>query len=220
MYYTANTADGATHCVGAATSAAPQGPYTPLAAALACPRAQGGAIDPAGFADTDGTLYVVYKVDGNSIGHGGNCNNGVAPLVPTPIMLQRMAADGVTPAGSPVQILDRGDADGPLVEAPSLVKVGGVYLLFFSSNCYAGALYDVSYATATSVGGPYTKQTAPNAPLLQTGTPYANLFSPGGLDVGPGGVRVLFHADKGTTADVRQMYAGTISISGHVVKFT
>lgn len=32
---------------------------------------QGGAIDPAGFVESDGSHYVVYKIDGNSIGHGG-----------------------------------------------------------------------------------------------------------------------------------------------------
>lgn len=117
-------------------------------------------------------------------------------------------------------VLDRSDADGPLVEAPSLVKVNGVYVLFFSSNCFSGALYDTSYATADNIKGPYTKAQAPDAPLLQTGTPYSQLFSPGGLDVGPGGVNVVFHADLGTTSDTRQMYAGQISITGKTVHFT
>jgi len=69
---------------------------------------RGGSIDPAGFVDTDGTIYVVWKIDGNNIGHGGNCNNGVEPIEPTPIMMQRMAADGVNPDGDAFQILDRG----------------------------------------------------------------------------------------------------------------
>lgn len=117
-------------------------------------------------------------------------------------------------------VLDRGDADGPLVEAPSLVKVNGVYILFFSSNCYAGSLYDTSYATATNIKGPYTKAQAPDAPLLQTGKPYSQLFSPGGLDVGVDGVNVMFHADLGTTADTRQAYVGQIKVTGKTVHFT
>nr|AFW16060.1 putative beta-xylosidase [Phanerodontia chrysosporium] len=221
MYYSADqNGNGGKHCIGAAVSDTAHGPYTPEPTALSCNTAQGGAIDPAGFVDTDGTVWVVWKIDGNSIGHGGNCNNGVPPIVSTPIMLQQLAADGITPIGSPVQILDRSDADGPLVEAPSLVKVNGVYILFFSSNCYSGGLYDTSYATADNIKGPYTKAQAPNAPLLQTGTPYSQLYSPGGLDVGPGGVNVLFHADKGTTADVRQLYAGQIKVTGKTVHFT
>lgn len=120
----------------------------------------------------------------------------------------------------PYSVLDRSDIDGPLVEAPSLVKVNGVYVLFFSSNCYSGSLYDTSYATATNIKGPYTKAQAPYAPLLQTGTPYPQLYSPGGLDVGPDGVNVVFHADLGTTADTRQMYVGQIAVTGNTVHFT
>lgn len=108
------------------------------------------------------------------------------------------------------------DADGPLIEAPSLVKsADGTYVLFFSSNCYAGGEYDISYATATSVGGPYTKVQDPDAPLLVTGD--SGLYSPGGADVSPDGTKLVFHADLGTTADTRQMYTAEITISGGVV---
>ena len=179
---------------------------------------QGGAIDPAGFSDSDGSRYVVYKVDGNNIGHGGSCNNGVQPIVPTPIMLQQVGSDGTTPIGSAIQILDRDDNDGPLIEAPSLVLHSGTYVLFFSSNCYSSSYYDVSYATSTNgVRGPYTKAQYPVAPLLVTGSDNGKLYSPGGLSVAPNGVNVVFHADLGTTADTRQMWAGQISISGQAV---
>ena len=29
------------------------------------------------------SVWVLWKVDGNSIGHGGECNNQVEPIVPT-----------------------------------------------------------------------------------------------------------------------------------------
>lgn len=102
LYYAADqSGNGGSHCIGAAVGDDAHGPYTPEATALSCNTAQGGAIDPAGFVDTDGTgrkddpsmglpslmhvfiVWVVWKIDGNSIGHGGNCNNGVAPIVPT-----------------------------------------------------------------------------------------------------------------------------------------
>lgn len=35
----------------------------------------------------------------------------------------------------------------------------------------------------------------------------------GGLDVGPGGARVMFHADEGTSANVREPYTGAITIN-------
>jgi hypothetical protein len=131
----------------------------PITGSFACPTEQGGAIDADGFLDPEtGYRYVAYKVDGDGIGHGGNCNNGVAPIIPTPIMLQRVEQDGYSLVGTAVQIPHRSDADGPLVEAPSLVRsADGVYVLSFSSNCYSGSLYDLSYATAQHVDGPYTK---------------------------------------------------------------
>lgn len=218
MYYTAEgygpAGDSRTyHCVGAATSANVAGPYEPIDNALACPIAQGGAIDPNGFVDSDGTIYVVYKVDGNNIGSGGNCNNGNGAKA-TPIMLQKLMADGVTLNGPPQVILDRDSNDGPLVEAPSLVKKDNSYFLFFSSNCYSGPDYDSSYAVSTNGitngGQHYAKAHAPNAPLLKTGT--GPLYSPGGLTIAKDGVHVVFHADKGKTADTRQLYAGTVNL--------
>ncbi|KAJ7045162.1 putative endo-arabinase [Mycena alexandri] len=214
MYYSAqNASNAAAHCVGAATSKTIRGPYTPIQATIACPLSQGGAIEAGGFQASDGTLYVVYKIDGNSIAHGGSCNNDVAPIVSTPIMLQKVAADGHTVVGSPVQILDRGTADGPLVEAPSLVFINNVFFLFFSSGCYADTSYDLSYATATSVTGPYTKSTTP---LLVTGTD--GLRAPGSATVAKDGSKLVFHAYLG--ADInsgRGMWTGIPTFNGHTV---
>lgn len=180
LYYTATLKDNPSrHCIGSATSARVIGPFTPTEAPLACPIAQGGAIDPAGFRDpADGSRYVTYKVDGNALGGGGQCGNANFAYA-TPIMLQRVdSKDGITAIGEPTQILDRGPYDGPLIEAPSLAwhKEGdrGVYFLFFSSNCYNGDLYDISYATATNILGPYTKT---SKPLLVTGDGDGKLFS-------------------------------------------
>ncbi|RDW69292.1 arabinanase [Coleophoma cylindrospora] len=211
MYYTAEVVGGnGHHCVGTATSSVATGPFTPQDSVLACPLSQGGAIDPAGFIDADGTNWVVYKIDGNSIGNGGTCDNTVAPIVSTPIMLQQMAADGITAVGDPVQILDRGDADGPLVEAPSLVRTSaGTYILFFSSNCFSTTLYDVSYATASSVKGPYTKS---SAPLLVTGD--YGLQAPGGATVAKDASAIVFHANCPAG---RCMFERAITISGTTV---
>lgn len=159
---------------------------------------------------------MIWKIDGNNIGHGGNCNNGVAPLVPTPIKIRKMSADGLSFASgsSAIQLLDRDDNDGPLIEAPSMVRSSsGTYFLFFSSNCYAGSQYDIAYATGSSVTGPFTK----GPWLMVTGSPFSNLYSPGGADVTPDGTKLVFHADKGTTADTRQMYTAEISLNGNTV---
>ncbi|KIW96948.1 uncharacterized protein Z519_02339 [Cladophialophora bantiana CBS 173.52] len=193
LYYADNVVwSPAHHCVGAATSKDVLGPYVPLDTPFACPdvNALGGAIDPDGFLDeSTNKRYVVYKVDGNSIGHGGSCGNTVAPIVPTPLMLQEVGPDGTTLIGDAIELLDRDEFDGPLIEAPSLHRSDeGIYFLFFSSNCFTTPKYDVSYATATNIWGPYTKS---SRPLLVTSD--ADLTGPGGMDIIKGGELIVFH---------------------------
>jgi beta-xylosidase len=209
MYYSGQLSNKTKHCVGAATSDDILGPYTPSYSWFACDVSVGGAIDPSGFRDHDGKRYVAYKIDGNSIGHGGSCGNGVKPQVATPILLQEVSAtDGVTRIGAPVQILDRSDADGPLVEAPALLRTGaGLYVLFHSSGCYSSPSYDVKYATAKSMRGPYTRAAEP---LLSTNAA-ANLTSPGGATPVANGSAIVFHAD---CDEGRCFYERSIKISG------
>ncbi|KAK3685420.1 glycosyl hydrolase family 43 protein [Podospora appendiculata] len=214
MYYSGELANStAFHCIGAATASTILGPYTATASPFACPLGQGGAIDPAGFYDNaTARRYVVYKVDGNSLGHGGSCNNDVAPRVPTPIMLQEVApADGISHVGDPVQILDRTDADGPLVEAPDLVRTAnGTFVLFYSSHCWVSDQYSVSYATAESIRGPYRR--APGGPLIRTGD--FNLTAPGGATSVEGGGMMVFHAD---CAQGRCMFGAGFEVDGESV---
>lgn len=200
------------HCVGVAISEGrdPTGPYIPRPHPLSCRLDQGGSIDPAGFHDQDGTMYVLFKVDGNSIGNGGSCNNGVPPLKPTPILLQQVAEDGFTPIGDAVAILDRDDSDGPLVEAPYLVFRDGVYYLFYSTHCFTDPRYDVRYATATNIKGPYEKK---GTPLING--PGFGLTCPGGGTVCPCGDRILFHAF--CRENVRCMYAAAVNTDKRVV---
>ena len=220
MYFTATyTQNPSTHCLGYATASTPTGPYNSTSPQpLICPVDQGGAIDPSIFKDADGTLYLVYKIDGNSLpnGGGGPCGNA-AGVHPTPIMLQKLGPDGVTLVGAPMQLLDRGPADGPLIEAPDLILADGTYYLFFSSNCYNGPDYDTSYATAGSVAGPYKKS---GRPLLTSSRDGGNsdggkLFSPGGATVGEVGGRwnMVFHADEtAANSGVRQMWTAGLTV--------
>ncbi|TKA81675.1 hypothetical protein B0A55_01343 [Friedmanniomyces simplex] len=213
MYYSATAAASLTHhCIGAATASSVLGPYTPVGSeAMFCPLDQGGAIDASGFID-DGQRYVVYKVDGNSMGHGGACRNAVAPFVSTPIVLQPVAADGVTFNGAATTLLDNaGASDQGVVEAPALTKSGSTYVLFFSSNCFSDGHYTLSYAISTSVTGPYTRAAKP---LLQSGD---NEFtSPGGADVHVDGQHMVFHAAYNGG---RAMYQAVISVVGDFVSF-
>ncbi len=173
MYFSAiasSTGDAAKHCIGFATADNPMGPFTPTSDEPWVCDTEFGDIDPDQFLDDDGTRWVTWKVDGNSAGSDS-----------TPIMIQQVGDDGFTKIGDATQILDRDDADGPLVEAPSLVKSDGTYYLTFSSNMYNTDLYDTSFATASSVTGPYTKAQAPDAPILDSSI--GGMIGPGGADM-------------------------------------
>ncbi|KAH6854302.1 glycoside hydrolase family 43 protein [Chaetomium sp. MPI-CAGE-AT-0009] len=208
LYYAAQLTGNHSHlhCVGAATTTNTiLGPYTPLPSPLLCPLDRGGAIDPAAFRDpADGRRYVLYKIDGNALGGGGECNNGVAPYQSTPIVLQEVdAGDGVGLVGEGVEVLDREDVDGPLVEAPDLVRVdgdgdgdggddgGGVrYVLFYSNHCWDEPEYSVHYAVAEgNISGPYVRA---DGALIQTGDGF-NITAPG--SAASGGGWMLFHGD-------------------------
>ncbi|KAF1824812.1 glycoside hydrolase family 43 protein [Dissoconium aciculare CBS 342.82] len=199
------------HCIGAALShmSRPMGNYIPADEVLVCPMSEGGAIDAQPFRDHDGTFYLLYKIDGNNIGSGGECGNSVPALQNTPIMLQRLKSDAMTLDGPPVQVLDREAEDGPLVEAPinpisktdlapepGQTDSAGPYILFYSSGCTQTSSYTIRYAVAPNLTGPYIR--APQ-PLLQTGISQGHHFeSPGSVGVArderTGQWRMAFHA--------------------------
>ncbi|KAF7343670.1 Arabinanase/levansucrase/invertase superfamily protein [Mycena sanguinolenta] len=172
MYYTAFSAADGNHCIGAATSSTPAGPFTPQSAPILCDSSGGGVIDASGF--------------GSPRGKGQS----------TPIFIQHLGADGFTLQGSATQLITNDPVDGGVVEAPSMVYWDGWYYLFFSSNSYNTLYYDISYAVATSATGPFTKVQAPNAPLLTSGK--CGTAGPGGatvINVLDQYVNAVFHSD-------------------------
>jgi len=179
-------------------------------------------IDPSAFIDPNpdpafkGRMYVVYKVDGNSLGGPGQCGNeyaNPAQIKPTPIKLQEVSpADGFTPIGTVSTILDRTAADGPYVEAPFLTWNAGQYFLFYSSHCFRGPDYDVKWATSPTVKGMYNRQ----GTLLSSGM--FGLNSPGGASLtldGSSTRRMVFHGDvnPGSTMP-RVLYTTEVQLAG------
>ncbi|KAK4171573.1 family 43 putative glycoside hydrolase [Triangularia setosa] len=221
MYYSGQLSgnNSAFHCIGAARSTSSiTGPYSPLSQPIACPLDQGGAIDPSGFWDPPtGNRYLVYKVDGNSLGHGGSCGNTVSPQVSTPIILQPVAEDGITFIEEKVMILDRTEEDGPLVEAPDLYwdEGTGTYVLFYSNHCWSEQGYSVNYATSKELSGKYKRSS--KGSLIATGDGLG-IVAPGGASavVRVGGddgennkTSIVFH---GNCAEGRCLFGVDINI--------
>lgn len=140
----------------------------------------------------------------------------VAPIVPTPIKVQALAKDGVTLQGSPTTILNNdGAADQGVVEAPSLAHMGNTWVLFFSNSCFTTNGYTVSYATASSITGPYTRAARP---LFQTGD--YGLTAPGSADIDHDGKHLLFHANYGSLGSLgtgRALYQAQITLNGNTI---
>ncbi|KAL1636921.1 hypothetical protein SLS56_001018 [Neofusicoccum ribis] len=210
LYFAASRNDKL-HCTGVATADNIEGPYTARADPWACPLDQGGAIDASSFRDSDGSRYVTYKIDGNALGGGGVCGNTEPPIKSTPIMQQKVAGNGIDKIGDPYQVLDRSDADGPLVEAPSIAKLpDGRYVLFFSSNCFYTINYDVTYAIANSVSGPYTKY----GPLFVSQGKHG-FWSPGGASIAADAKHLLFHSYNPGGSNIRSTYSATLTWDGN-----
>ncbi|GAA2219845.1 hypothetical protein GCM10010429_53180 [Micromonospora olivasterospora] len=146
------------------------GPFAPVGTGpLVCNGGEGGDIDASSFVDGTGLRYLLYKDDGNAIGQ------------PTSLWLQQVAADGVTRQGARVELLrnDRPEEAG-VIEAPVLTRVGARYVLFYSLGGYGGDGYQTSYATSTSLTGPYAKA---YRSLLTTASVDGAVRGPGGADV-------------------------------------
>jgi len=149
LYYTANL------CVGRAVASKPLGPFVDESKhALVCQGSLGGSIDASPFRDDDGSLYLVWKNDGNHIG------------VPARIWSERLSADGLRLVG-PRRPLEQNNKpwEGSVVEGPMLWKHDGHYVLFYSGNAFDSDSYAVGYATCDSPLGPC--RDAPENPILK-----------------------------------------------------
>lgn len=183
MYFVAEHTSSGKQCIGAATAAVASGPFTPVAGKpIVCTLDEGGAIDPSTFTDDDGSRFLVWKNDGNC------CD------LDTWIQLAPLAEDGASLTGPAVKLFKQTESwEGNLVEAPTLVKHGATYWMFYSANDYSGDAYAIGAASARSLEGPYTKNPEPFLTSASSGDRY---YGPGGQDVisTPDGDVMFFHS--------------------------
>lgn len=136
-------------CIGAATAADLGGPWIESSGPLV---EHGQGVIDATYVVDGVTPYLVYKIDGNSVGAA------------TPILARPLTADGLgfAPGGEATQLLvnDPGTWEGGVVEAPWIIARDGQWLMFYSGNVYDHR-YRTGVARAPAVLGPYEKHGAP-----------------------------------------------------------
>jgi beta-xylosidase len=160
LYFTAKDKKTGRQCIGAGTSTDAAGPFvsgspTPLV----CQLELGGSIDPDAFRDADGKLFLYFKNDGNAVHK------------PASLFGQALSADGLSLVGQPVELLRSKPLgkswEQDVIEAPSMVRMGGTYVLFFSGGFFGWppdaplSPYAIGYATCASPMGPCTDSPQP-----------------------------------------------------------
>ncbi|MET9078566.1 RICIN domain-containing protein [Streptomyces sp. NPDC004232] len=161
--------------VGVATSSTPCGPYT-----------YRGSFRPLGqlsrdlglFQDTDGTGYLLSE----------DRNNG--------LRVDKLSADYLS-VDSAVAVLGSSGSSGS-VEAPAMIKKDGTYYVF-GSRLTGWSLNDNIYATATSLGGPWSSFRNLAAPGTRTyGSQTANVITVQGSS----GTTYIYAGDRWNTSDL------------------
>jgi hypothetical protein len=110
----------------------------------------------------------------------------------TPILAQRLAADGSALLGEPKEVLANDlDWEGHLIEGPWVTRQAGRYWLFYAGNDFSTPAYGIGVAVADHPLGPYRKQ---SEPLLKSTRTW---WAPGHASVAPGPdgtPQLFFHA--------------------------
>lgn len=198
LYYTVREAATGRQCISVAVSGSPAGPFLDGSnAPLEC--AEKGAIDPSPFVDANGTPYLLYKTE-----------------QPARLWSRPLTADGRAFAG-PAQLLlapsQRWEAGN--VEAPSMLRNGSAYWLFYSGNDWNGRSYAEGLARCAGPVGPCTADGA-NPILASLGT----AAGPGGGEVftaPDGSWRLAYHAYQEPLVrypNSRLLYFGRIGFNG------
>ncbi len=175
LYYTVREASSRRQCISAAISASPGGPFLDGSSGpMEC--AESGAIDPSPFIDATGNPFLLYKTER-----------------PARIWSRPLTPDGRAFAGPPSLMLTPTQRwEGGNVEAPSMLRNGSTYWLFYSGNDWNGRNYAEGVARCAGPAGPCRAN--PGNPVL---TSRGTAAGPGGGEVfldAAGTWRLAYHA--------------------------
>ncbi len=207
LYYTALEESSGLHCVSAAVSDSPEGPFTDVSEEpFVCPRGLGGAIDPSPVTDRNGDQWLLWK------------NDGVANGTPSAVYAQRLDETGLDVVGDATLLIGTDQTwETPHVEAPSMIDAGDRYVLIYSGNWWNTDAYGVGFAVCESVAGPCTKPL--DGPIL---TARPDAAGPGGAEFftdAAGDPWVAYHAWLGGVAGYpgrRALWVERVDLSGEV----
>lgn len=169
LHYATRLRSAGRQAISVAVSNAPSGPFVDASRTpLVFQAGRGGSIDPDTVVDRDGTAYLVWKSDDNAIGRR------------SALWICRLSPDGLRLAGRTVRLLRHELVwERPLIEAPSVTRVGDRFHLLYSAGRWESPAYGVGHAVASRPTGPYVVTTH-DGPWL--GGP----SGPGGQSVFPG----------------------------------
>lgn len=186
MAFTARGGRSGRMCIGLATSARLDAPFTASPEPLVCSATEGGAIDPA-MVEADGRLWMYWKTDGNCCG------------LPVWIMVQELSLEARALVGAPERLLtpELGWESG-IIEAPDPIVVDGEVLLLYSAGSYADGSYGVGLARCDAIGGPCSR--ASSYPLVASRPGVA----------GPGGTSAFTAHDGSTWVAYHSWSEGTV----------
>lgn len=180
MTYSALNPRTGRHDIGIADASSPLGPFRHRAILVRGDRNRVGVIDTTVFIQRDGTPYLIYSEED-----------------PRRLVLRRMRRNLLALEGEVTELLrpDR-DWERGVTEAPTLVRRGDLYHLFYSVGWFQSdrkdACYAVCHAVARALLGPYLKSPEP----ILKGVP-EQVYGPGhqSLVSTPGGeIWMLYHA--------------------------
>jgi beta-xylosidase len=153
MTYSALDPKTRRHHIAVATADTPLGPFTHRAILVRGDDNKVGVIDATIDVEDDGAAYLVYSEED-----------------PRRIVLRRLKPDLLAVEGEPEELIRPNlDWEHGVTEAPTLIRRGGKYHLFYSGGPFQGTKrsgrYATGHAVARALKGPYAKT---SRPLLET----------------------------------------------------
>jgi len=202
LYYATRSKVSGQQCITTAVATDPAGPFYDFSAVpIICQDDRGGSIDPDVYLDPFGFAHLTWKSEDET--KGGRAH----------LWTQALSADGLAVNGLPKELLQAEDGwEQKTIENPSMVLIGGQWVLFYSGGKWNTEGYAVGYALCDGATGPCHR---PSSSRVHSSS--GGYVGPGGADVfrSRGGRMLAVYAawDKGKVGDpnARRLHVAEVS---------